>query len=149
MMRILIVDDEDSVRTLLRVVLEQGGYEVVVAATADTAVALYEKCPADLVITDIFLPDADAPAKMLELVRRHPDIKVIAVSGAASQDATLAIAKLMGARRIIQKPFSIHELLEEVRAQLAASPQKHKESPRLSSQSPMTEFSHPVLPQAD
>ncbi len=120
MARILIIDDEDSVRILLRIVLEQSGYEVVVAATADTAVALYEKCPADLVITDIFLPDADAPAKRLELVGRHPGMKVIALSGAASQDIALRMAKLLGACRIIQKPFCIHELREEVRSQMAA-----------------------------
>jgi CheY-like chemotaxis protein len=67
---ILVIDDEKPIRVLLRAVLEEAGYKVMEAATADEAVASYEACPADLVITDIFLPEADAPAKILELALR-------------------------------------------------------------------------------
>jgi two-component system response regulator (stage 0 sporulation protein F) len=122
MPHILIVEDENSIRALLRIALEGAGYDVSDAATAETAVALYEARPADLVITDIFMPEADAMAKMLELVLRNPELKVIAVSGAASEDTAVGVAKLLGARRIIQKPFCIHELLEEVRIQVMAIP---------------------------
>ena len=96
-------------------------YEVVEAATAEAAVALYEKRPADLLITDIFLPETDGPAKMLELVHRHPAMKVIAVSGAASQDTAVGIAKLLGARQVLQKPFIIQDLLDVMQCHLAGS----------------------------
>jgi two-component system response regulator (stage 0 sporulation protein F) len=145
MARILILDDEASVRALLRIVLENSGYEVVEAATADTAVALYEKRPADLVITDIFLPESDGPAKILALAFRHPEMRVIAVSGAASHDTALGIAKLLGARRIMQKPFCIREFLEEVRFQIAGSPQIHQEPAGSLSQSTPMERAHPIL----
>ena len=113
----LIIDDERLVLSMLRL---KAGYDLPEAATAETTVALYEARPADLVITDIFMPEADAMAKMLELVIRNPELKVIAVSGAASEDTAVGVTKLPGARRIIQKPFCIHELLEAVRIQVAA-----------------------------
>lgn len=122
MKRILVIDDEKSIRVLLRTVLEEAGYEVMEAATADEAVSSYEARPADLVITDIFLPEADAPGKILELVFRHPTMKVIAVSGAASQEPARSIAKLLGARRVLQKPFMIQGLLDVVQSQLAGQP---------------------------
>lgn len=122
MKRILVIDDEKSIRVLLRTVLEEAGYEVMEAATADEAVSSYEARPADLVITDIFLPEADAPGKILELVFRHPAMKVIAVSGAASQEPARSIAKLLGARRVLQKPFMIQGLLDVVQSQLAGQP---------------------------
>ena len=119
MKRILVIDDEKPIRVLLRTVLEEAGYEVMEAATADEAVSSYEARPADLVITDIFLPEAEAPRKILELVFRHPTMKVIAVSGAASQEPARSIAKLLGARKILQKPFMIQGLLDAVQSQLA------------------------------
>ncbi len=122
MKRILVIDDEKSIRVLLRTVLEEAGYEVMEAATADEAVSSYEARPADLVITDIFLPEAEAPRKILELVFRHPTMKVIAVSGAASQEPARSIAKLLGARRVLQKPFMIQGLLDVVQSQLDGQP---------------------------
>ncbi|MBY0248316.1 MAG: response regulator [Nitrospiraceae bacterium] len=119
MKRILVIDDEKSIRVLLRTVLEEAGYEVAEAATADEAVSSYEARPADLVITDIFFPEADAPAKILELVFRHPTMKVIAVSGAVNQEPARSIAKLLGARQVLQKPFMIKGLLDAVQSQLA------------------------------
>jgi DNA-binding NtrC family response regulator len=122
MKRILLIDDEKSIRALLRTVLEEAGYEVMEAATADEAVSSYEARPADLVITDIFLPEAEAPRKILELVFRHPTMKVIAVSGAASQEPARSIAKLLGARQVLQKPFMIKGLLDAVQSQLDGQP---------------------------
>jgi DNA-binding NtrC family response regulator len=119
MKRILVIDDEKPIRVLLRAVLEGAGYKVMEAATADEAVASYEACPADLLITDIFLPEADAPAKILELALRHPTMKMIAVSGAASQEPARSLAKLLGARQVLQKPFMIKGLLDAVQSQLA------------------------------
>lgn len=115
-MRILVIDDEEPIRTLLRTALELGGYEVVEASSADSAVVLYEEHPADLVITDIFMPEADASSKILQLTSKYPDTKLIAMSGAASEETALATARLFGARRILQKPFSIKDLLEVVRS---------------------------------
>jgi DNA-binding NtrC family response regulator len=119
MKRILVIDDEKPIRVLLRRVLEEAGYEVMEAATADEAVFSYNARPADLVITDIFLPEADAPGKILELVLLHPTMKIIAVSGAANEEPARSIAKLLGARQVLQKPFMIKGLLDAVQSQLA------------------------------
>ena len=64
-----------------------------------------EARPADLVFTDIFLHDEDALAKMLNLVRRHPEMKVIVVSGAANQDIAIRMAKLLGRTGSLRSPF--------------------------------------------
>ena len=146
MPRILILDDEASVRSLLRVVLGDIGYDVSESATADGAITLQDEHPADLLITDIFLPEADAQAKMLELVFRNPSMKVIAMSGAANQDIAISIAKLLGARTILQKPFGIQELLEVVCLQIAELRQEYKESSHVPSSFPRIERSYPSIP---
>lgn len=121
MRRILVIDDEKPIRTLLRIALEEAGYDVSEAATAEAAVALYEARPADLVITDLFMPEADAPAKILQLSCSHPGLKLIVLSGAAGQESAMALAKLFGARQIMEKPFVLKELLQAVQYQLAGS----------------------------
>jgi DNA-binding NtrC family response regulator len=122
MRRILVIDDEKPIRTLLRMALEKAGYDVSEAATAEAAVALYEARPADLVITDLFMPEADAPAKILQLSYSHPDLKLIVLSGAASDESAVALAKLFGAREVLQKPFVMKHLLDVVQSQLACQP---------------------------
>ena len=90
MATILIIDDEESVRALLRFALEAAGYEVTEAANG-------RQGPTDLVIVDV----------LLDLTREFLQAKVIAISGAGGEQNVLDVAKLLGARQTFQKPFSV------------------------------------------
>lgn len=119
MATILIIDDEPSVRSLLRSVLEGAGYAVVEAADGREGLARYQATPADLVITDILMPGMNGFDLVLELTRTFLNVKVIAMSGAPAESVPLDTAKLLGARRTLRKPFTMDALLKAVRYELA------------------------------
>jgi two-component system response regulator (stage 0 sporulation protein F) len=118
MATILIIDDEPSVRALLRCVLEAGGYQVTEASNGRQGLELYRLRPTDLVITDIAMPELNGLDVLLELTREFLHAKVIAISGVGGEENLLDKAKLLGARRTFQKPFGIQQLLGAVRYEL-------------------------------
>lgn len=118
MATILIIDDEETIRVLLRSALEAAGYEVTEAVNGRAGLELYRCRPADLVITDILMPELNGLDMLLELTREFLDAKVIAISGAAEDKHALDVAKLLGARQTFQKPFSMPHLLDAVRYEL-------------------------------
>jgi two-component system response regulator (stage 0 sporulation protein F) len=99
MATILIIDDQESIRALLRTTLEAAGYEVMEASNGRIGLELYRQRPTDLVITDIFMPELNGLDMLRELMREFLDAKVIAISGAGKGKNVLDIAKLLGARR--------------------------------------------------
>ncbi|MCP9446659.1 MAG: response regulator [Nitrospira sp.] len=115
MASILIVDDEEPIRTFLRRVLEQDGHTVREATNGAVALELYRKDPADLVITDIVMPERDGIDVLLDLTREFLDAKVIAMTGASGDQHMLRVAKLFGARKVIKKPFAVEEIRRLVR----------------------------------
>jgi two-component system response regulator (stage 0 sporulation protein F) len=115
---ILIIDDEDTIRVLLRSVLEAEGYEVAEAGNGRQGLVLYRQRPADLVITDILMPELNGLDMLLELTRHFLRAKVIAISGARGEKNVLDVAALLGARRTLQKPFSMPRLLGAVQYEL-------------------------------
>ena len=117
MATILIIDDEEPVRVLLRSALQADGYEVVEAVNGREGLELYRRKPADLVITDILMPELNGLDMLLELTREFLHAKVIAISGAGEKNV-LDVAKLLGARQTFQKPFSMPKLLGAVRYEL-------------------------------
>ena len=119
MATILIIDDEETIRALLRTTLEAAGHEVMGATNGRIGLALYRQRPADLVITDILMPEMNGLDLLLELTREFLHAKVIAISGAGGEEKYLDVAKLLGARRTFQKPFSLPQLLDAVRYELA------------------------------
>ena len=118
MATILVIDDEEVIRTLLRSALGEAGYEVVEATNGREGLELYRKKPTDLVITDILMPELNGLDMLLELTREFLDAKVIAISGVAEERNVLDVAKLLGARHTFQKPFSMLDLLGAVRYEL-------------------------------
>jgi DNA-binding NtrC family response regulator len=118
MASILVIDDEESMRALLRVTLEGAGYEVKEATNGRVGLALYRFRPTDLVITDILMPEMNGLDMLVELTREFLHTKVIAISGAGGEHNGLDVAKLLGARRTFQKPFSLPRLLAAVRYEL-------------------------------
>ena len=119
MASILIIDDEVSIRALLRTTLERAGHEVQEAPNGRIGLALYHFRPTDLVITDIAMPEMNGLDMILELTRHFLDAKVIAISGVGGENKDLDVAKLLGARRTFHKPFSVPQLLDAVRYELA------------------------------
>ena len=115
---ILIIDDEESLRALLRTTLEGAGHEVTEAPNGRIGLALYRFRPTDLVITDILMPEMNGLDMLLELTREFLHAKVIAISGAGEEQNVLDVAKLLGARRTFRKPFSLPRLLDAVRYEL-------------------------------
>lgn len=118
MARILIVDDDSSIRALLRELLEEEGYQVEEANNGKQGVSSYRANPADLVITDILMPEKDGVELIMELQESFPEVKIIAMSGGGrGLDAqfNLRIAKDFGAVQQIEKPFSRKQVLETVR----------------------------------
>ncbi|MBK5281984.1 MAG: response regulator [Nitrospiraceae bacterium] len=118
MATILIIDDEEIIRVLLRSALEEAGYEVTEAANGREGLELYRHRQMDLVITDILMPELNGLDMLLELTREFLDAKVIAISGAGGEKNVLDVAKLLGARQTFQKPFSLPLLLGAVRYEL-------------------------------
>jgi two-component system response regulator (stage 0 sporulation protein F) len=117
MATILVIDDQDAVRTLLRTVLERAGHEVTEAPNGRLGLAVYREKPADLVITDILMPEMNGLDMIRELTRAFLNVKVIAISG-ASDPRTLNAAKLLGVRRTLRKPFNMDALLKAVQYEL-------------------------------
>jgi DNA-binding NarL/FixJ family response regulator len=78
----------------------------------------YRDRPADLVITDIVMPELNGLDMLLELTREFLHAKVIVVSGAGEEKNLLDVAKLLGARQTFQKPSSMAQLLSAVRYEL-------------------------------
>ncbi len=116
MARILIIDDEAMIRNLLVQILEREGYETVTASGGKDGIKIYRENPADLIITDLLMPEKDGIETIMELRRDFQDVKIIAMSGGGKIDPEtyLEIAKTMGAIEIITKPFGLRELLEKV-----------------------------------
>jgi two-component system, response regulator, stage 0 sporulation protein F len=106
MASILIVEDDAPVRALLRDILEEDGHHIREAENGQIGLTLYRDSPADLVITDILMPERDGMEVTLALTQELLDTRVIVMTSATGEQNFLNIAKLFGARRVIQKPFT-------------------------------------------
>ena len=121
MRRVLVIDDEAEIREILRETLEAAGYEVAVAANGREGLAAQQHRPADLVITDIFMPEKEGLETIQELRKRSPRPKIIAMSGGGGLGTLdyLPAAQQFGADRSIEKPFDCEAVLALVREMLA------------------------------
>lgn len=124
MARVLIIDDEEQVRKLIREVLEGAGHEVVEARNGREGMKLYEANPTDLVITDLVMPEQEGLETITALRRQFPGVKIIAVSGAQQKlDLDLLyVAEKLGALRTLEKPFEINKLVALVQELLQVKP---------------------------
>lgn len=121
--RIMIVEDDTAVRELLRDILERAGHEVIVAQNGKVAISLYKNSPADLIITNILMPEKEGLETIQELHREDPGVKIIAISGGGQIGPAdyLEVARRFGAMRTFSKPFDRKELLKAVDELLADS----------------------------
>ena len=113
MPRILVIDDDAPLRSLLREALEQNGFSVEEQSNGLLGLRAYKLLPADVVLTDIVMPDKEGLETIRDFRRSFPDAKIIAMSGGltTSNLDPLPLAAQFGARHTLRKPFSIKELL--------------------------------------
>ena len=123
MKRILVVDDEEQIRSMLTQMLEHEGYEVHVAEHGEEGMTLIGRYAFDLVITDMIMPVKDGLKFIMELVREYPELKIMAISGggAIKAEQYLTMASYLGDIVTLEKPFKRDELLSIVRQQCASS----------------------------
>lgn len=112
--RLLIVDDEESLRITTAAILEQEGYEVMTAASGDEAVALLEGTDYDLVLTDLHMEGGDGLSVLAEMQRRAPLTISVVLTGFASVESAIA-ALQRGAYDFLVKPCDIDEMKHTVR----------------------------------
>jgi CheY-like chemotaxis protein len=119
--KILIIDDEEGIRQMMRLALEKAGYEVFDASDGRQGIKIYRQGLPDLVITDIFMPEMEGLETIMALRREQPDAKIIAMSGGGTggHDYLPAALKL-GSSRALAKPFTQKDLLGAVRDLLGA-----------------------------
>ena len=131
MMRSLVADDDQDVRVALRMALELEGYEVEAVPNGERAMQAHEKRPADVLITDLFMPERDGFETLQYFRARNPDIWIVVISGwqRAQRADYLAVALHAGADVILRKPFALGELLGKLRCYVpracAARQEKH------------------------
>jgi DNA-binding response OmpR family regulator len=124
MNRILLTDDDPSVRATIRMLLEEEGFEVLEACDGDEAVQVYRTRGADLVICDLFMPGKEGLQAIHELRREFPRVKIIAISGGGYSGSIdmLPVARRFGAAEILTKPFQGSKLVMAVRRLLGSTP---------------------------
>jgi CheY-like chemotaxis protein len=111
--RILVVDDDADMRLTLKLALEIAGYAVEVAGNAREALEVQRRQPADVLVTDIFMPDADGFEAIDAFRHQYPRTKIVVVSGGAqfTKRDYLPDAELIGVDATLQKPFDVDTLL--------------------------------------
>ena len=115
--KILVVDDNPDLGLTLKMALELEGYKAELATTGTQALALQRQKPAEVVITDIFMPDSDGFELIATVKREFPDTRIVVMSGGGQRLKRdyLSSAELMGVDATLQKPFEINDLLQVLR----------------------------------
>lgn len=120
MKKILIIDDDDDIRQLLRHLLEEAGYHVLEAANGAMGVQLAEEEHPQLLIVDMLMPEKEGLETIAEIRSRLENVKIIAISGGgrAGNMSSLEMAKKIGANKTLSKPFRAAELWKAVNSLL-------------------------------
>lgn len=118
---IFIVDDEPQVLRALQRVFEQEGYRVYVFENAlDARKAIAQKRPT-LVISDNYMPKIEGPAFLREIRKKRPDVRTVLLTGGFIDDEIKSAIATRGIDALIQKPWDLSELIEQIR-ELVAEP---------------------------
>jgi PAS domain S-box-containing protein len=108
---VLIVEDDSALRTLLRANFEESGYAVLEAANGGEAIAKLHSNEIKLLITDLVMPECDGVETIQAVRKHHPDVKILAISG-AFEGSFLRLANKIGADAVLRKPFKREEVLK-------------------------------------
>jgi DNA-binding NtrC family response regulator len=118
MARIIIIDDDEPIRNLLQQILEAEGHEAIVAENGKVGVQRHRESPADIIITDLIMPQQEGLETIIELKRDFPSLGIIAISGGGrlAPENYLSSAKRLGAAYTFTKPVPRKLLLEAIAA---------------------------------
>ncbi|OFY65132.1 MAG: hypothetical protein A2V64_04450 [Bacteroidetes bacterium RBG_13_43_22] len=113
---ILIVEDENDLREMLKVSLTRRKFTVLEAENGKDAIIHFKPAVTDLVITDLIMPEEDGLKVIMRLRELKPSIKIIAISGGgkAGPASYLNLAKALGADAVYSKPFSVNEMIMKI-----------------------------------
>lgn len=120
MTRILVVDDNLSVRSAIHLLLRQQGWEVVLAADSSAGLLAFELSRFDIVMVDIFMPEVDGLETIKQLREITPDIPIVAMSGFRFRNSAinvpdfLGMAAELGATYCLRKPFAPQQLIAAI-----------------------------------
>jgi CheY-like chemotaxis protein len=103
--KILVIDDEEEYRTILREMLRDDGYTVMVAPDGTTGLACTRHEHFDLIVTDMIMPDLHGAELIAKLRLAGCTTPIIAISGQPDGDASLAVAEAYNANAVLTKPF--------------------------------------------
>lgn len=124
-MRVLVIEDEDGIREVLRRYLSADGHEVVEAADGRSGLALFDDACPDFVILDLMLPEIDGYELCAAIRRRRPDVPLIMLT-ARDEESDKVVGLRLGADDYVTKPFSPRELI----ARIAAVARRSRTGPR-------------------
>jgi DNA-binding response OmpR family regulator len=114
--RVLVVDDEKSIRRVVEYALQEGGFEVLSSSRGDDALEVIEREPVDLVVLDLMLPGIDG-IEVCRRIRATRNVPIIMLS-ARDDEVDKVLGLEMGADDYVTKPFSPRELVSRVKANL-------------------------------
>jgi YesN/AraC family two-component response regulator len=116
MATIYVFDDEASILLMIKKMLEKAGHEVSTALNGREGMDLFNNKKPDLLITDILMPEKEGLETIMELRKKYPDLKIIAISGGGrfGPEGYLPGAKLLGADLVFQKPLVQKEFIEAI-----------------------------------
>lgn len=116
---VLVVDDDESMRTLLRRMLERTGFTVITATNGQDGMERFTQQPVDIVVTDMMMPVLDGVELIRVLRAKWPQVRIVAISGVEYPYLRLAVS--YGARATLRKPVASAELVETLNRVLAAA----------------------------
>jgi CheY-like chemotaxis protein len=113
---ILIVEDDNELREMLKMSLLRRNFTVLEAENGKAAITHFKPLLTDLVVTDLIMPEEDGLKVVIKLRELKPSIKIIAISGGGKvgPGSYLNMAKALGADAIYSKPFSINDLIAKI-----------------------------------
>jgi two-component system, chemotaxis family, chemotaxis protein CheY len=120
MAHILLIDDDSAIRHIGATVLRAAGHTVTEAEDGKEGITQFRSLHPDLVITDLVMPGQGGIETIIELQRMKPVPRIIGMSGVAHSPAFLKMAKALGARRTLAKPFTKESLMVVVNDVLAS-----------------------------
>lgn len=124
MPKILVVDDNDTLRGAIGMTLEELGYEVIQAENGKIALDLQRTEPSDVLLTDMIMPEKEGLEIIQEFKRRYPDVVTVAMSagGRLHVKDLLKAARQLGASYTLAKPFSNDELVQTIAKAVSKQP---------------------------
>lgn len=116
MAKILIIDDEPAIAAMLKKMVEKAGHSCMISFNGVDGLAIFDSFEPEILITDIIMPEKEGLEIILELRKRNPELKIIAISGGGrfNYEGYLNSAKHFGANAIFPKPLDLKLLMNKI-----------------------------------